>query len=282
MKNSTQKTTRFPFHLPLLAALFIALLALSACGGNDQNDLEAILDRGTLRVGIFGESPPFGYVDQAGQFQGRDAMIARRMAYEMFGDENAVEFIITDAANRIEFLTSFRVDVIIANFTVTPARAEQIDFALPYSRVFLGVIAPEGGEVTTMADLAGRDLIVTQGTTAEIFFTENHPEVNLVRFPDNVASFQALADGRGHAMAHDNSLVLREAFNRDGLIVVESSLGNQDIIAPAIRQNQPELLEWINDTTRRLREENFFYHVFEETMRDHFPPGTQPSDLMYN
>ena len=271
---------RTPLALLLIALLSIA--AFTACGGNDLNDLEAILERGTIRVGIFGESPPFGYVDQAGQHQGRDAMIARRMAYELLGDENAVEFIITDAANRIPFLTSYRVDVIIANFTVTAERAEQVDFALPYSRVYLGVIAPEGGPVQTLADLPGHRLIVTTGTTAEIYFTENHPDVELVRLPDNVASFQALADGRGDAMAHDNSLVLREAFNRDGLIVVESSLGNQDVIAPAVRQGQPELLEWLNETTLMLRQENFFYNVFEETMRDHFPPGTHPLDLMYN
>jgi len=266
--------------LVLLAVVALAIVA--ACGNNAENGLEAIRDRGYIIVGIFGESPPFGYVDAAGQLAGRDAMIARRFAYEMFGDENAVEFVITEAANRIEFLTSHRVDVIIANFTVTPERAEQVDFTLPYGRVALGVISPEGSGVETLEDMAGRDLIVTQGTTAEIYFTQNHPEINLMRFPDNVSSFQALADGRGDAMAHDNTLLLRHAWDNDGFNVIEYRLGNDDVLAPAIRQNEPELLEWINETTLRLRAENFFYEVYEETMRAHFHPNTNPSDLMYN
>jgi polar amino acid transport system substrate-binding protein len=123
---------------------------------------------------------------------------------------------------------------------------------------------------------------VTQGTTAEIFFTQNHPEINLLRFPTNVLSFQALEDGRGAAMAHDNSLLLRYAWDNEGFIVVEDRLGNQDVLAPAIRQNEEDLLTWFNETTLRLRSENFFYYVFEQTMRDHFHPDTNPSDLMYN
>jgi len=266
--------------LVIFALLTLGILA--ACGNNAENGLEAIRERGHIIVGIFGESPPFGYVDAQGQVVGRDAMIARRFAYEMFGDENAVEFVITEAANRIEFLTSHRVDIIIANFTVTPERAEQVDFSLPYGRVALGVIAPEDSGVETLADLAGRNLIVTQGTTAEIYFTQNHPEINLLRFQNNVDSFQALSDGRGDAMAHDNTLVLRHAWENEGLTVVESRLGNDDVLAPAIRQNEPELLAWINETTLRLREENFFYTVYDETMRSYFHPSTNPSDVMYN
>lgn len=269
------------FILATLAILTLA--AITACGGNSaENGLEAIRERGHIVVGIFGDSPPFGYVDGAGVHQGRDAMIARRFAYEMFGDETAVEFVTTEAANRIEFLTSHRVDVIIANFTVTAARQEQVDFSLPYGRVALGLIATEGAGVYSIADLAGQDLIVTQGTTAELFFTEHHPEINLLRFAGNVESFQALADGRAAAMAHDNSLVLRHAWDNEGLIVIESSLGNQDVLAPAIRQNEPELLAWLNETTLSLRNENFFYDVFYATMADAFHPDTNPSDLMYN
>jgi len=271
------------FKIASLTAIFaLVLMATTACGGRNENDLQTILDRGYIIVGIFGESPPFGYVDQAGQLAGRDAMIARRFAYEMFGDEDAIRFEIATAANRIEYLRSFRVDVIIANFTVTEERAEQVDFALPYGRVFLGVIANEGAGIETFEDLAGRSLIVTQGTTAHLYFYQNHPDINLLIFANNQASFDALADGRGDAMAHDNSLLLRHVWENDGFVVIEDRLGEQDVLAPAIRQNQPELLDWLNETTLKLRDEGFFYEVFEQTMREHFHPDTNPSDLMYN
>ena len=245
-------------------------------------NLDAIRDRGYLIVGVFGETPPFGYVTADGEHAGRDIYIARRFAYELFGDADAVQFVITEAANRIEFLRSYRVDVIIANFTVTEERAEQVDFALPYSRVALGIVAPEGNDIQSVADLNGRDLIVTQGTTAEIYFTQNHPEINLVRFQQNTESFAALQDGRGDAMAHDNTLLFVWAYENEGFRIVEGNLGNPDVLAPAVRQNSEDLLEWLNETTLRLRDEEFFYHVFEMTMRDYFHPDTQPSDVMYN
>lgn len=268
----------------LLLIIFVLAVA-TACGGSSGSGtsaLEAIRNRGYLIVGVFGETPPFGYITQDGEHAGRDIYIARRFAYELFGDANAVQFVITEAANRIEFLRAYRVDVIIANFTVTQERMEQVDFALPYARVALGIVAPDGNGIESVYDLYGRDLIVTQGTTAEIYFTQNHPDINLVRFQQNTESFAALTDGRGDAMAHDNALLFVWAFENDGFRIVEGNLGNPDILAPAIRQNNEDLLEWLNETTLRLREEQFFYHVYEATMRNYFHPDTNPSDVMYN
>ncbi|MCL1935281.1 MAG: transporter substrate-binding domain-containing protein [Defluviitaleaceae bacterium] len=244
--------------------------------------LDALREQGYIRVGVFGATPPFGYITADGEFAGRDPYIARRLAYELFGDENAIEFVNTTAANRIPYLLSYHVDLILANFTVTPERQEQVDFALPYVRVALGIVAPEDSTFESVYDLYGHNLIVTQGTTAQIYFTQNHPDINLQIFGDNTESFAALQDGRGDAMAHDNGLLFAWAHNNPGFKIVEGNIGNQDVIAPAIRQGEPDLLEWLNETILRLREEQFFYHVYEVTLREHFHPDTNPSDHMYN
>ena len=244
--------------------------------------LDILREQGYFRIGVFGATPPFGYVTADGEFAGRDPYIARRLAYEFFGDEEAIYFVNTTAANRIPYLLANHVDIILANFTVTQERLEQVDFALPYVRVALGVVASNNSDIQTVYDLYGRDLIVTQGTTAQIYFSQNHPQINLVVFGDNTESFAALQDGRGDAMAHDNGLLFAWAFNNEGFIIVDGNVGNQDVIAPAIRQNEEDLLQWLNETILRLREEQFFYHVYEVTLRDHFHPDTNPSDHMYN
>ena len=273
-------------NLKKLISIVAFTLFLVACGEtastSDTPTLDALHEQGYLRIGVFGATPPFGYVTEDGEFAGRDPYIARRIAYEFFGDENALQFVNTTAANRIPYLLSYHVDIIIANFTVTPEREEQVDFALPYVRVALGVVAPDNSPFETVYDLHGHDLIVTQGTTAQIYFTQNHPEVNLVVFGDNTESFAALQDGRGHAMAHDNGLLFAWAHNNAGFRIVDGNIGNQDVIAPAIRQGEEDLLEWLNDTILRLREEQFFYHVYDATLREHFHPDTNPSDHMYN
>ena len=81
---------------------------------------------------MFSDKNPFGYVDENGEYQGYDVYFARRLGEDL-GVE--INFVSTEAANRIEYLQTGKADVILANFTVTPERAEEVDFALPYMNV---------------------------------------------------------------------------------------------------------------------------------------------------
>ena len=99
---------------------------------------------GKVRIGVFSDKPPFGYVDAQGKSQGFDIEIGKAIGKDLLGDENKVEFVLVDAANRAEYLLSKKVDIILANFTVTPARKEVVDFANPYMKVALGVVSKDG------------------------------------------------------------------------------------------------------------------------------------------
>ena len=89
------------------------------------------------------------------------------------GDENKVKFELVEAASRVEFLKSGKVDIIMANFTKTPEREAVVDFAAPYMKVALGVVS-KNGEIKTIEDLKGKKLIVNKGTTADFYFSKNH------------------------------------------------------------------------------------------------------------
>ena len=156
----------------IMAVLMLVLMAACGNGGNAANEnkagyrtLEEIKAAGTINIGVFSDKNPFGYVDENGEYQGYDVYFARRLAEDL---GVKVNFISTEAANRIEYLKTGKVDVILANFTVTPARAEEVDFALPYMNVALGVVSPEGRVITTLEDWDENDeMIVISGTTAE-------------------------------------------------------------------------------------------------------------------
>ena len=91
--------------------------------------LDEIKDSGEINIGVFSDKNPFGYVDEFGEYQGYDVYFANRIGEDLGVNVN---FVSTEAANRIEYLQTGKVDVILANFTVTPERAEEVDFALPY------------------------------------------------------------------------------------------------------------------------------------------------------
>ena len=119
-----------------------------------------------------------------------------------------VEFTYVEAASRVEYLQSAKVDVILANFTVTDERAEKVDFALPYMKVALGVVSPDDALITDVKDLEGKKLIVVKGTTAETYFTDNYPDIELVKYDEYQEAYDALLDGRGDAFSTDNTEVL--------------------------------------------------------------------------
>ena len=169
----------------VILALFVAFL--SACSNSSSKEdtnatsastqaastLETIKNNGVVRIGVFGDKPPFGFVDEKGANQGYDVVFAKRIAQELLGDENKVQFVLVEAANRVEFLKSDKVDIILANFTQTPERAEQVDFTLPYMKVALGVVVPQDLNVVSVDDLKDKTLILNKGTTADAFFTTN-------------------------------------------------------------------------------------------------------------
>ena len=162
-----------------LVLAFVFLFSTAALADSTARTLDEIKDSGKLVVGVFSDKKPFGYVDENGDYQGYDVYFARRLADDLGVD---LELVSVDAPNRVEYLTSAKVDVILANFTVTPERAEVVDFALPYMKVALGVVSPDSALITDVKDLEGKTLIVSKGTTAETYFTENHPEVTLLKF----------------------------------------------------------------------------------------------------
>lgn len=251
----------------------------SSSSGNTAKarTLDEIKESGTIKIGVFSDKKPFGYVDDKGDYQGYDVYFADRLAKDLGVD---VEYVAVDPASRVEYLTSAKVDIILANFTVTDERAEQVDFALPYMKVALGVVSPSSQLISSVDDLEGKTLIVGKGTTAETYFEKNYPKVNLLKYDQYSEAYQALLDGRGDALSTDNTEVLAWALENKGYEVGITSLGDTDTIAPAVQKGNTALLDWINNEIKTLGEENFFHKDYEETLEPVYGDAANPDDLV--
>lgn len=251
----------------VLSILIISILVLgiftgcssktSSITGNSlesekKGSLAEIKERGVIRIGVFSDKPPFGFVDANGKNQGFDVYIAKRFAKDLLGDESKVEFVLVDAASRVAYLESNKVDIIMANFTVTDERKQKVDFANPYMKVSLGIVSPDSAKITSVDQLKGKKVIVAKGTTAETYFTKNHPDIELLKFEQYTEIFEALKDGRGAAIANDNTEVIAWAKENPGFSVGVPTLGGQDTIAPAVAKGNKELLDWINNELASL------------------------------
>lgn len=264
-------------------ALTIVAVSFAGCAqqsGTQQSSIDKIKANGKIRIGVFSDKPPFGFVDKDGKNQGYDVYLAKRFAQDLLGDESKVEFVLVEAASRVEYLESDKVDIILANFTVTDERKEKVDFANPYMKVALGVVAPDGSPITDVSQLKGKKLIVNKGTTAETYFTKNYPDIELLKYDQNTEAFQALKDGRGAALAHDNTLLFAWARENTGFTVGVKTLGSQDTIAPAVRKGNKELLDWINNELTTLGKENFIHKDFDATLKPAYGNTVNPEDVV--
>ncbi len=252
-----------------LFAAAAAALSLAACASNDGTSnagfrtVDEIKKSGEITIGVFSDKNPFGYVDNNGEYQGYDVYYAKRIAQDL-GVE--LKLVPVEAASRVEFLETGKVDIILANFTVTEERAQKVDFALPYMKVALGVVSPESAPINDVSELNGKTLIVVKGTTAETYFTENCPEVKLQKYDEYNEAYSALQDGRGDAFSTDNTEVLAWAMANPGFTVGVESLGSLDAIAGAVTKGNTTLLNWMNDEIKALADEQFFHADYDATL----------------
>ena len=255
--------------ITVLFAAAAAALSLAACASNDGasnagfRTVDEIKKSGEITIGVFSDKNPFGYVDNNGEYQGYDVYYAKRIAQDL-GVE--LKLVPVEAASRVEFLETGKVDIILANFTVTEERAQKVDFALPYMKVALGVVSPESAPINDVSELNGKTLIVVKGTTAETYFTENCPEVKLQKYDEYNEAYSALQDGRGDAFSTDNTEVLAWAMANPGFTVGVESLGSLDAIAGAVTKGNTTLLNWMNDEIKALADEQFFHADYDATL----------------
>ena len=242
--------------------------------------LDEIKKDGKIKIGVFSDKNPFGYVDSNGNIQGYDVEFAKRIGKDLLGSEDSVEFVYVEAASRVEYLKSGKVDVILANFTVTDERKEEVDFALPYMKVALGIVSSDDALITDVDQLKDKKLIVVKGTTAETYFSETYPEITLVKYDEYQEAYDALLDGRGDAFATDNTEALAWSNQNKGFTTGIESIGNIDTIAPAVQKGNTELLNWINDEIKSLADEEFFLNDYKKTLLPVYGDSVDPEEIV--
>ena len=260
-----------------VAALALGASLLAGCGGSGSGSsassseagvrtVEDIQADGKIVIGVFSDKNPFGDVDENGEYQGYDIELARQLATDLGVD---VEFVSTEAANRVEYLKTNKVDLILANFTVTEERAEAVDFCEPYMHVALGAVSHKSHVITSLDDVKDEQVIVISGTTAETYLTANYPNIKQQKFDTYAAAKTAFENDANALWLNDNTEVIAFANGDPNEYVVGiESLGNPDTIAPAVAKGNENLLTWINEDMVKLGAQNFFHAAYEKTLLD--------------
>lgn len=190
--------------------------ALAASANADT--LADIKSRGRVVVAVDLGHPPYGMLDGTAQQTGSDIETAKLLAEDL---GVALEVVAVSGANRVPFLISNRVDVVIASFSITEERKKVIDYSRPYGVIPVVIAAPASMEISDAAGLAGQSIAVARGTTADIEVTrtvkEAGSDANIVRYEDEATATTAVATGQQELFAAALSTAQALAQQNPGL-----------------------------------------------------------------
>lgn len=228
----------------LAGAAGIAITALTLAISPASAELKDILEAGTVKIAIPENFPPFGSLGAEGEYVGYDVDVAKMIAEDL-GVE--LELVPVTSKQRIPFLETDRVDLVISTLGANPERAKSIWFSHAYAPFFSGAFAKPDVGVTTISDFAGKKIAVTGGTLEDLAITEDAPEeAEIIRFGDNAATIAAYVSGQADVIVTGNMVALgisndNPDFNLETKFVIANS---PSFIG--VKTGNIDLLQWVN------------------------------------
>ena len=186
-----------------IQSLAVVLLSLGLSGVAWADKFEDIISKGVVRIGVPLDVPPFGSQNVNREPEGFDVDMANMVAKAL-----GVKLELTQitGANRLPFLLTDKVDIVISVMGLTPERAKQIMFTSPYANTSLAVYGPKNIKVTSAADLGNHRVAAARGTTQELALSAMNPKANIMRTEDDATAAAAYLSGQAQIFA-TNSLV---------------------------------------------------------------------------
>ncbi|MBD2820683.1 ABC transporter substrate-binding protein [Xenorhabdus sp. 42] len=237
-----------------VTALLTGLALISGVAKADK--LDDIKKAGTVRIAVFDSNPPFGFIDpQTKKLAGYDVDIANAIASDL---GVKLELRPTNPANRIPLLSSKKIDLIAANFTVTDERAKQVDFSIPYFATGQKFIARKG-VLTTPDDIAKLRIGADKGTVQEITLRERYPTVKVISYDDTPLAFAALRNGNVQAITQDDAKLVGLLANVPDAQKADFEISpfsiTREYQAVAASKGEGRLIDAVNQTLLKLEKD---------------------------
>ncbi len=251
---------RFPI---LLVALVAIGLIAAACGDDDGDGggtLEDVLDNGRVVVGVKDSQPGFGNLEPDGTFSGQDVEFGHALAAALFGNANAIEFVVASASDRFELLATGEIDVLIRTTTWTSSRDIGLNAQFVATTFYdgQGILVRSDSPFRSVTDLQGATICVTGGTTTEINLESqlaalgvDHTALSFEGDPEILAAFTA---GRCDAWTADKGNLAGQRANfpddeggPDSVRILPDTLSKEPL-GPVVRDGDTawfDVVQWV-------------------------------------
>ncbi|PZX40696.1 polar amino acid transport system substrate-binding protein [Roseinatronobacter thiooxidans] len=226
--------------LIIAAGLGLASLAPSTA----LADLADILARGTINIAVPESFPPFGALGMEGEHEGYDVDVAKLIAAELGVEVNIVP---VSSNQRIPYLETDRVDLVISSMGANPERAKSIWFSAAYAPFYSGAFASADLDISSVADLSGLKIGVTGGALEDLELTRTAPDgAEIIRFGDNAATLSAFQSGQVDVLVTGNTVAAELAANNPNLSVDVKFIMRDSPCFIGVKKGNFDLLQWVN------------------------------------
>ncbi len=213
-------------------------------------------------IGVKCDFPPFGFIDVRGKNDGYDVQVARRFAELAFGKLNRVSLTCVTTPSRIPTLTSGRVDMIISTLTWTQARADQIDFSIPYYSATGRLMVPNDSSIRSTGDLGGKTIATTRGSIYGTWTRNCFKDSKLLEVDSPAAATLAVKNGQADTFMFDDAFLLGVATQDNTLKLTKDKFLNIPW-GIGIRKGDTVTGKWVNAAVRYMQKRDEFVKIMK-------------------
>jgi len=218
------------------------LMLFSTYSAADQ--LSEILDKGKIAIAVPENFPPFGSVGKSLEHEGYDVDVAGLIAADLGVD---VEIVPVTSKQRIPFLSSGKVDLVISSMGANPERAKSIWFSSAYAPFFSGAFAADDMAISSPADLSGKKVGLTGGTLEDLELSKMvSDDVEIVRFGDNAATIAAYVSGQVDVLVTGNTVAAKVGADNPKLGLKTKFIIKESPAFIGVRAGEMNMLQWVN------------------------------------
>jgi polar amino acid transport system substrate-binding protein len=264
----TRTTTRRA-ALAALATLGLgAALTVFAPSASAQSVAD-IKKKGEITIGMLVDFPPYGTTDAKNQPDGYDADVARLLAKDWGVKANIVP---VTGPNRIPFLLTNKVDLLVASLAISPERAKQVDFSIPYAAASVVLYGAKKADIKTAADFKGKRLGVARASTQDVALTAMAAEgVEIRRFDDDASAMQALLSGQVDAIGCSTTVAAQIARRAPADTYEQKMVLRQQVMGIVLRPGQAELKKAVDDFVVRNKANGELNKLYQKWLGTDFP-----------
>jgi putative glutamine transport system substrate-binding protein len=261
----------------MLAAALAIGLGAALLPGHVRAAAPATLDqikaRGTLKIGVKYDAPPFGSLNpRTNQVEGLEIDLARAIAGKVLGDPKKVDFVQVTSQNRIPLLQNGDIDMFVATATITPQRLQEIAFSDVYYRSGQSLLVKKGSPVKSYRDLAGRSVCTVTGSTPEQTIRRLVPKANVQTFETYPDCFQALLGGRVDAMTTDDGILLGFQHQAPEQTQIVGGTFTFEPYGIGIAKGNATLLSAVNAALRQIGKDGTYAKLYKSDLGRPLPP----------